>query len=255
MAFSSLLRKSASSLRPLADHLLKTPRNFHPLLCTAINHATHSRTPSLNPFVPTSHFSSAQPKKFPSDESLLRALESEIRCAEEADDHNRVEHIPSDFPFEITDTPGQQTITLQRKYQDENIKVEVHMPDLVTGENEDDRDDDNESERASQSSIPLVVSVSKNGGPSLEFTCMAYPEEIAIDSLIVKNPENTEDQIAYEGPDFQDLDENLQKAFQKYLEIRGIKPRTTNFLHEYMINKDSKEYVVWMKKLMRFIED
>lgn len=51
-----------------------------------------------------------------------------------------------------------------------------------------------------------------------------------------------------------DLDENLQKAFHKYLEIRGIKPSTTNFLHEYMINKDSREYLVWLKKLKEFVE-
>lgn len=53
---------------------------------------------------------------------------------------------------------------------------------------------------------------------------------------------------------FSDLDENLQKAFHKYLEIRGIKPSTTNFLQEYMINKDSKEYLGWLKNLKKFIE-
>lgn len=77
------------------------------------------------------------------------------------------------------------------------------MPNLVTGEDEDDDNGDEDGEKASQSSIPLVVNVSKKSGPSLEFSCTAYPDEIAIDSLIVKQPENSEDQIAYEGPDFQ----------------------------------------------------
>lgn len=77
------------------------------------------------------------------------------------------------------------------------------MPDLVTGEENDNNDDDEEGEGSgNQSSIPLVVSVSKENGPSLEFGCTAYPDEIAIDSLSIKDPENTEDQIAYEGPDF-----------------------------------------------------
>ena len=52
-----------------------------------------------------------------------------------------------------------------------------------------------------------------------------------------------------------DLDENLQKAFHKYLEIRGIKPSTTNYLHEYMINKDSREYLRWLKNLKEFVEE
>lgn len=51
-----------------------------------------------------------------------------------------------------------------------------------------------------------------------------------------------------------DLDENLQKSFHKYLEIRGIKPSTTSFLHEYMINKDSREYVKWLENLQKFVE-
>lgn len=51
-----------------------------------------------------------------------------------------------------------------------------------------------------------------------------------------------------------DLDENLQKAFLKYLEVRGINPSTTNFLHEYMIKKDNKEYLEWLKNLKNFIE-
>ncbi|KAI9128403.1 hypothetical protein K1719_001396 [Acacia pycnantha] len=134
--------RSASSLRPIVAHLLNT---------TIINHRN-----SL--FLPCSHFSSAPLKKFPSDETLLRVIEPEIRCTEDtdSDDHDRVEDPPNDFPFEIIDSPGQQIITLKRTYQGEDIKVEVHMPDLVTGGNEDDRDDDaNESERATSAKKDL----------------------------------------------------------------------------------------------------
>lgn len=251
MAFNSILRKSGSFARALAvaGQLTRNNHSGHrTLLFTAINQHKDS-------FVPRFHFSSAvvSKKKPTSDENLLRVIESEIECAQDTDDHNAVEDVPSNFPFKIIDSPGQQTIRLERTYQDEEIKVEVHMPDLVTGEDNDD-DNDNESERASQSSIPLAVSVYKKGGPYLEFNCVGYPDEIVIDSLSVKNPDLAEDQIAYEGPDFQDLDENLQKSFHRYLEIRGIKPSATNFLHEYMINKDSKEYLVWLNKLKNFVQ-
>jgi complement component 1 Q subcomponent-binding protein, mitochondrial len=50
-----------------------------------------------------------------------------------------------------------------------------------------------------------------------------------------------------------DLDENLQKAFHKYLELRGITALNTNFLHEYMINKDSREYLLWLCNLKAFL--
>ncbi|KAG4953358.1 hypothetical protein AAZX31_14G063600 [Glycine max] len=252
MAFNSILRKSGSFARALAvaGQLTKNSNLGHRSLhFTAINQHQHKDS-----FVPRFHFSSVASKKKPtSDENLLRVIESEIECAQETDDHNAAEEVPGNFPFKIIDSPGQQTIMLERTYQDEEIKVEVHMPDLVTGEENDD-DNDNQSERTAQSSIPLSISVHKKDGPYLEFNCVGYPDEIVIDGLSVKNPDLTEDQVAYEGPDFQTLDENLQKSFHKYLEIRGIKPSTTNFLHEYMINKDSKEYLVWLNKLKSFVQ-
>ncbi|XP_030451006.1 uncharacterized protein At2g39795, mitochondrial [Syzygium oleosum] len=256
MAFSSILRRSATAFAPLAARALRSQRSCRSAVFAALHQAgiapaAAAGEPRLGPLPPPRGYSTKRPS---SDETLLRVLDSEIQCAEETDEHDRVEEAPGGFPFEIEDKPGFQTITLSRKYQGEEIKVEVSMPDLVTGEDggEDNQNDDDE--KANQSSIPLVVSVAKGNGQFIEFCCTAYPDEIAIDSLAVKNPENSEDQIAYEGPDFQDLDENLQKAFHKYLEIRGIKPSTTNFLHEYMINKDSREYLMWLKNLKKFVE-
>ncbi|KAM1069467.1 hypothetical protein ACFX13_001407 [Malus domestica] len=252
MAFTSILRRSAFSLAPLASRLARGQRSYHGAVATAANHFNFSRKPTQpSPFVPTHRYYSSHS----SDQSLIRVIESEIKCAEETDDLDKVEEVPSSFPFKIEDTPGIQTVTLKRTYQGEDIQVEVHMPDLVIGEDDDDdnQDDDND-EHANKSSIPLVVTVSKTDGPVLEFSVTAYPDEFQIDSLAVKNPEDSEDQIAYEGPDFHDLDENLQKAFHKYLEVRGIKPSTTNFLHEYMLSKDSKEYANWLQQLKSFVE-
>ncbi|KAM1219280.1 hypothetical protein PS1_046765 [Malus domestica] len=252
MAFTSILRRSASSLAPLASRLARGQRSYHGAVATAVNRFNFSRKHTQpTPFVPTPRYYSSHS----SDQSLIRVIESEIKCAEETEDLDKVKEIPSSFPFKIEDTPRIQTVTLKRTYQGEDIQVEVHMPDLVTGEddNDDNQNDDND-EHANQSSIPLVVTVSKGNGPVVEFSVTAYPDEFQIDSLAVKNPEDSEDQIAYEGPDFHDLDENLQKAFHKYLEVRGILPSTTNFLHEYMLNKDSKEYANWLQQLKRFVE-
>ncbi|CAI9767551.1 unnamed protein product [Fraxinus pennsylvanica] len=255
MALANTIRRTASRVVPFAIRASSGNQRYHhcsPLLAAMKTHGDLSRKLFPRSFpVSIHHYSTKKPS---SDESLLRVIESEIQCAQEGEDDDEVAEVPQGFPFEIEDHPGQQTITLTRDYQGETINVEVHMPDLVTGEENDDDNDNDDEERGAQSSIPLVVRVSKRNGPSLEFGCTAYPDEIAIDSLSVKDTNSSEEQIAYEGPDFSDLDENLQKAFHKYLEIRGIKPSTTNFLHEYMIGKDSKEYVTWLKNLKKFVE-
>ncbi|RCV24605.1 hypothetical protein SETIT_5G099100v2 [Setaria italica] len=213
-------------------------------------------------------FSSAPATRPSSDAELLSVIDSEIKYAEDCDDHDRVEEIPDNFPFKITDAKGTNAVTLKRTYHGEQIEIVAHMPSLVTGDEPDhDRDDedkgedendsnDDEGEKPPQSSVPLTVTITKGDGPVLEFTCTAYPDEVLIDSLSVMQPSGNDetDLIAYEGPDFNDLDENLQRAFHKYLELRGISPLTTNFLHEYMINKDSREYLFWLRKLKGYFK-
>uniref|UniRef100_A0A7N0V3B9 Mitochondrial glycoprotein n=1 Tax=Kalanchoe fedtschenkoi TaxID=63787 RepID=A0A7N0V3B9_KALFE len=260
MAFSAILRRSVARLAPVGAQIVRSQKQRQSSVFSALYR--HASSPVMRPAFGSlsqiHHFSSpAAVKRTSSDENLLRVIEAEIQCAIEAEDQDKVEEAPDNFPFEIEDNPGEQTISLSRTYQGETINVVVHMPDIVSGEGaEDNEDDDNddETENGTQSSIPLVVRISKKDGPSLEFGCTAFPDEIAIDTLAVKDPNASEEQVAYEGPDFADLDENLQKAFHKYLEIRGIKPSTTNFLHEYMISKDSREYLMWLKNLKSFVE-
>ena len=110
--------------------------------------------------------------------------------------HKQVEDISNEFPFKIKDNPGERTILLSRKFLDETIKIEVDMPSIST-----DDDDDDDAKDADVSSIPLVVSITKGSGHYMEFCITAFLDEISIDSISIKNVENS-DELAYEGPDF-----------------------------------------------------
>lgn len=88
---------------------------------------------------------------------------------------------------------------MSRKYEGEIIEV------IVRGTNppiEEDSDYEEEDEEVDKPLLYLTVSVSKKRGPSLEFCCTSVPDEITIDSLTVKNPEDPGEEMAYEGPDF-----------------------------------------------------
>ncbi|EOA21389.1 hypothetical protein CARUB_v10001756mg [Capsella rubella] len=220
-------------------------------------------TPSFSRKIP---FTTSTRKRASPTDPLLRIIETEIGYAENADDYDRVEEVPSGFPFKMEDKPGGKIVTLTREYEGESVKVEVHMTNLVTGDKEDDEDDDEEAEneedededkpeKPKQSNVPLLVTLSKKTGPSLEFRCTAFPDRIAIKDMWVTFPDDpSKDEIAYEGPSFRVLDEKLRKAFHRYIEIRGIKPSMINFLHEYMINKDSREHLLWLKTLKNFVK-
>lgn len=90
MALTSILRKSASSLRPLAGRLFRGQRVYSTSIFNAFNnHSNFHCRPLLLPSVSSFRdFSSS--KRPSSDESLIRVIDSEIKCASETDDHDRV---------------------------------------------------------------------------------------------------------------------------------------------------------------------
>ncbi|KAI3854500.1 hypothetical protein MKX03_033407 [Papaver bracteatum] len=128
--------------------------------------------------------------------------------------------------------PWEQTITLTRDYGGDEIKVIVHMPAChsstteETGYESNDQNHDQDKETTvsdPQSSIRLVVTQTNFLGTTLEYGVIAYPDDFSIECLR---------QVCKK------LDKNLRKEFHRRLKIRGIIPSTTNFLHEYMANRD-----------------
>lgn len=252
MALTAILRRSASKVAPLAARVVGAQRQSHCAAFSAVKRAA-TLSPQLRPAACFSSRNFSSSLAASSDKKLLEIIQSEVDVVAQSEDFGKVVDAPSNFPFTIQDNIGESTVTLSREYQGETITVEVSMPNLITGEEGEEDDEENDEEGGNASSIPLLVTVAKKNGPALEFDVTAFPDEIRINALSLKSPE-TEDQLAYEGPEFLDLDENLQKAFLKYLEIRGIKPSATNFLHEYMIEKDAREYVRWLKDVKKFVE-
>ncbi|KAL0843864.1 hypothetical protein Bca101_017110 [Brassica carinata] len=57
-----------------------------------------------------------------------------------------------------------------------------------------------------------------------------------------------------DGPSLDDLYENLLKAFHRFLEIRGIKPTITEFVADYMANKDGRERLQWLNDIKSFVD-
>ncbi|PRQ43130.1 putative mitochondrial glycoprotein [Rosa chinensis] len=247
--FSSMLRRPSYSLFSFVLRTVGSATTFHSRFSTVPNFGGEITRECSVPF---RHFSAATATamKPATDERVVGALESEIKVAEEDIENYKVGEVADGFPFEIVDNAGEQTIMLRREFDGEIIKVAVDIPNVSSTE---DNDDEEENE---DTGIPMVVSVSKGNEQELEFGLTAFSDEICVDSLSMRQPEDSEGskRIAYEGPNFSDLDESFQKALQKYLEVRGIKSSITKFLQEYMRNKDFREYLMWLKNLKGFIE-
>ncbi|CAM0878635.1 unnamed protein product [Alopecurus aequalis] len=174
------------------------------------------------------------------------------------------------FPFEISENKSGDTITLTRALNGEQIKVVVSMPSLdddnhekenessSSSSDENAREDKGEGEMdTSRSTMHLEVTVSKGDGSNLQFTCFADPDKVEIDTMYMVRPTTKEEgdddhnMVTYDG--FDCLDENLQKSFHEYLELRGITPKMMNLLRAYLSGKLRRNHTLWLNNLQDFI--
>jgi complement component 1 Q subcomponent-binding protein len=70
---------------------------------------------------------------------------------------------------------------------------------------------------------------------------------------ILKHDVGEQRQDLYMGPVFEELDEDLQTTFGRYLEERGIDTALATFLPDYIDYKEQKEYVNWLKGINDFV--
>ncbi|MQL71176.1 hypothetical protein Taro_003499 [Colocasia esculenta] len=185
-------------------------------------------------------------------ENLLRILRTEIDY--EIDVRPPQELVQKFKSFAVEDRPGERWITLRGKYGEDEIKVDVTMFDYAIPVPGDAKTEESGGENM-KLHISLVVDVGKDPalGPVLQFICSAWPDALEIEHLHVVQYDRPVS-CPFMGPRFKDMDDELQEAMQEYLEKRGVDDELAVFLHQYMMNKDRREYVRWMEIVKSYVE-
>ncbi|CAH2067955.1 unnamed protein product [Thlaspi arvense] len=166
-------------------------------------------------------------------------------------DHSPPLQPPSSFgPFTVDERPGEQWISLKRKFgEKEDIKIEATMFDRSVPTSKSTG-----TEPEFMLHITFIVNISKGGaGETLEFMCSAWPDNIEISKLCIRKGNKTSPS-SYGGPEFEELDDELQDALYQFLDERGISDELAVFLHRYMKNKGKYEYVRWMESVKSYVE-
>ncbi|XP_051136183.1 uncharacterized protein At2g39795, mitochondrial-like [Andrographis paniculata] len=176
---------------------------------------------------------------------VLRLIRNEIQY--ELDHFPALEPVPEFNSFIVDGRPGEQWIQLRRKFgEKEQIKIEATMFNRLHMKKTDEMPEDMRLE------ITLVIDVFK-GEDILEFVCSAKRDGIEIHKVYARGHDKVKDQ-SYIGPEFKDLDDDLQDSLYDFLEARGIDDELAEYLHLYIQNKEKNEYLQWMVNLKSFIQ-
>ncbi|KAK3018527.1 hypothetical protein RJ639_005093 [Escallonia herrerae] len=194
------------------------------------------------------HFSLAARHKSPIESNIIRILRNEIEYQSDFAPPHQPDtkfHV-----FTVEDRPGEQWVTLKGKsVWDEGIKIEATVFDGSTLVPKTTGDSSGKDMRLH---ISLLVDISKGeGNDLLEFVCSAWPDSLEIQRVYMFRRDGS---LPYLGPDFKDMDSELQSAFCEFLKARGVNDDLSVFLHAFMSSKDRTELIKWLGKIKSFVE-
>ncbi|KAM5578586.1 uncharacterized protein ABKV19_008746 [Rosa sericea] len=241
---NSISRPSSSSSKILIPHQLPSLRL-----------APEKQVPLLNPNLPSPQSARtyiSEMRKSAFEGNMLRLLRNEIQYELDRSPPNQP---VSEFnSFTVDNRSGEQWISLKRKFgHNEEIKIEATMFDGSVPITKSGGGGGGLGEDV-QLHITMVVNISKEEGRNaLEIMCSVWPDTIEINKLFIRKPENMPAQ-PYTGPEFKELDDELQDSLYEFLEARGINDDLAIFLHSYMKNKDKTEFIRWMRTVKSYIE-
>lgn len=193
---------------------------------------------------------------------LAKEIAEEKSIAEEEEDVDEdLEAVRTSVlkSFELIEEEGVTTIKLTREFNGETIEVvfdcedeeEMEEPPL---EDEEERVEDEEEEQSYEgtgSGINFTVRVQKDDSAIL-FKCVATSTEIAIKNVNFSEKPNLSVHETYSGPQFYQLDDDLQAAFYEYLKTRSIDEDLSYFIVEHSQRREQKEYLRWLELLHSF---
>lgn len=154
--------------------------------------------------------------------------------------------------FKTESTSGLATVRLVSN--DKQVVVTFDVRDAQDGEMFDMREPEAEGrqeEGDEGSSLPFKVEINKGAKGILRFHCTAT-EIVAIDAVDYLANGDVDDSVAYTGPQFEELDPELQEAFHEYLADAGVDDSVASYVAMYADFKEQQEYTNWLSKVHAF---
>ncbi len=179
------------------------------------------------------------------------SIELRVNCQDDVDIESAAEE--TDVPLSLLESPSSSTATSS-----------TSLVSTSSTSNEDSEDTDaaalaGDKEELELFGVAFSVTVTKRETPEqgmIVFNCVAG------DRLRIRNvrhfPRHTLDigrSFNFSGPVFSDMESSVQTSFLDYLAERKIDNDLSYFVLTYCNDKDSREYLHWLRGISNFISD
>lgn len=158
-------------------------------------------------------------------------------------------------PFKLVDKPADVNMVLEREMDGKVVKIEWQLMPPFDPEGDAGGEEGVEEHEATELSVSVE---NKSTGAGLMFYCSTQTGEehryVIGNIKAYASAEERDNMSAYNGPDFEDLDDKLQEAFDVYLAELGMSSEVCDFVDQMAVDKEQREYVRWLQTTKAFLE-
>jgi len=161
--------------------------------------------------------------------------------------------------WKLTDKPGDVNLKIEKDLGNgKTCTIEWQLVSPFDPEMEMEAEGEDKPE-APQDETDFTISVTSEGGANgMQYYCNTQQGEghrFIIGSVKTwTSVEERDSMSAYNGPDFEDLDNSLQESMDEYLAEIGITDEIYDFIDGSAVDKELKEYMRWLENLKEFMK-
>jgi complement component 1 Q subcomponent-binding protein len=185
---------------------------------------------------------------------VSQTLQAEVKHEnEQYEQPKEIANFLKNTEFKFIDEDGDVNMALEREVGDKVAKIEWQLTSPYAADMEMEGEDD-----GSQEATDFVITVeNKDGTSGISFYCSTQGgEDHRYVIGHVKNyssAEEKENVSSYNGPDFEDIDDKLQEAFDEYLAEVGMNNEVCDFIDAMALDKEQREYIRWLQISQKFL--
>ncbi|KAJ0406272.1 hypothetical protein P43SY_007060 [Pythium insidiosum] len=167
--------------------------------------------------------------------------------------------------FSIKETPGSMEVVLEGQAKGDSIRVKFDAQDIVEidedyveedeEEGEAAYDEDEEDEEDELPGIRFVAEVSRDNA-GLQFECVAS-SNVTVERVrfLHDATKDAKDESLYFGPNFVELELDLQESLYEYLAARHIDDDLAQFITQFADLKEQREYLSFLESAAKFVKN
>jgi len=189
---------------------------------------------------------------------VVQTLASEIKHEEgQYEQAKEIKKFLKKTEFKFVDTDGDVNVMLEREVGDKVVRIEWQLTSPFDPEADAEGAEGGEGNQPEATDFCVTVE-GKAGGAGLSFYCSTQTGEdhryVIGNVKSFASAEEKESVSGYNGPEFEDIDDKLQEAFDEYLAEVGMNNEVCDLIDAMALDKEQREYIRWLKNAKKFLE-